>query len=78
MTTKSIRNIKEGTWREFKAIASMRNMTLAEAFEEMVEKTKKKSVDWNYFTSLKDKPLISEPDKLHKHVNGFRKNFKLR
>ena len=82
--TKAIKNVSDKTWREFKAMASVRGLSMGEMFEEMVER--EKNIDVNCKKSLRtifslaENPMINEKEaeRLRKISKEFRMDFKIR
>jgi len=74
--TKAIKNVSDETWREFKAIASIRNMTMGELFEEMVGNLKKEKPN-KWLDEIAKNPLLTDADDVRRRVKKFRKEFTL-
>jgi hypothetical protein len=79
--TKAIKNVSDETWREFKALAGLKNMTLGEYFEEMVKASKKTDAGGSYWKKLLEisrDPIIKDKEKTKKRVAQMRKDFVMR
>jgi len=78
-TVKTIKNVNEEAWLEFKSIAAKNKMKMGKLFEDMVEEYKKKTKEfWNDI--LKGPPLLSEEEAkgMEKTVKGLREEYGFR
>jgi hypothetical protein len=85
MTTKAIKNISDDAWREFKTMASMRDMTLGSYFEELVHRARTESAlprrtFREILDDLEDNPLLSSESAriATTRIARFRKDFRMR
>ena len=82
--TKAIKNVSDETWREFKAMASLKNMSMGEYFEELVKNaTIDKSENrraWDEILSMADNPIINDKTAkiMKKRASEIRKGFRIR
>lgn len=77
--TKAIKNVSDGAWREFKALAGLKNMTLGEYFEEMIRVSKKADLggtSWDKLFSIRITKEEAETAK--KRIAEMRKGFVMR
>jgi len=78
-TVKTIKDVDEEAWFEFKSIAAKNNMKMGKLFEKMVEEYKKKSKRfWDEI--LKGEPILSkeEADSMMETVTKLRKEYGFR
>ena len=79
MTTKAIKNISDEVWRDFKVLASLKNMKLAELFEEIVDNAKKDTINGiKSWDNLFKARLIKNPSKTKKKAYEIRNKFTMR
>ncbi|MFW5852862.1 MAG: hypothetical protein ACOCUR_02435 [Nanoarchaeota archaeon] len=75
--TKAIKNVSDEAWRDFKTIASAKNMRLSDLFEEMVEK-EKKEMTGSGWDNLFNARLIKDSSKVKRKGKEIRERFGMR
>lgn len=78
-TVKTIKDVDEGAWLEFKSIAARNKMKMGKLFEDMVEEYKKKTKEF-WDDILKGPAVISneEARAMEETASGIRKEYGFR
>ena len=76
-TVKTIKDVDEDTWLEFKSIAVRNKMTMGKLFVDMVEEYKKKTKEF-WDDILKGSAVISDEEAMEETISRIRKEYGFR